>query len=286
MHTRSLRSLVKISQVHSFRDAAEQLGMTLSALSMQMKSLENVLGVDLFDRSVRPPRLTPIGRAIVGESVLLLWHEDNLVDVCRPGDDLAGRFRLGFVTTAAVRLLPKFLRASSQELPRASFEFETGLSATLQSKVVSGLLDAAVITDADGLPEQLSSQILRQEPFVFAAHKSLLRIGLPELLSKGVFFHFMPDTGIGKLIARAMQDHERPANAKTIVLDNVEAIMECVCVGLGFTLLPVPDVERYRVPDLETVEAHGPLERKLVLVMLRDSVLLRNRATLTALLGN
>ena len=46
----------------------------------------------------------------------------------------------------------------------------------------------------------------------------------------------MPDTGIGKLIARAMQDHERPANAKTIVLDNVEAIMECVCVGLGFTL--------------------------------------------------
>ena len=135
MHTRSLRSLVKISQVHSFRDAAEQLGMTLSALSMQMKSLENVLGVDLFDRSVRPPRLTPIGRAIVGESVLLLRHEDNLVDVCRPGDDLAGRFRLGFVTTAAVRLLPEFLRASSQELPRASFEFETGLSATLQSKV-------------------------------------------------------------------------------------------------------------------------------------------------------
>ena len=63
-------------------------------------------------------------------------------------------------------------------------------------------------------------------------------------------------------------------------------IMECVSVGHGFTFLPLLDVERYRVPDLETVEAHGPLERKQALIMLRDSVLLRNRSALAALLGN
>ena len=65
MQTRSLRSLIKISQTGSFLRAAEQLHVTLSALSMQMKTLEAELGVGLFDRTVRPPRLTPMGRAVV-----------------------------------------------------------------------------------------------------------------------------------------------------------------------------------------------------------------------------
>ncbi|WP_170604098.1 LysR family transcriptional regulator [Ruegeria arenilitoris] len=286
MHTRSLRSLVKVSQVDSFTEAAEQLGMTLSALSMQMKSLENVLGAELFDRSVRPPRLTPIGRAIVKEAIPMLRHEEKLSEICRPSGDLAGNFRLGFVTTAAVRLLPMFLRSANKKMPRTVFEFETGLSANLEQKVLSGLLDAAVITDANGLPNQLSSQVLRQEPFVFAAHENLLEKGLNNLLSEGVFFHFMPDTGIGKLIARVMLDFERPAHSKTVVLDNLEAIMECVSAGLGFTMLPAPDVERYRVSGVEAIDAQASLQRELVLVMLRESILVRHRTDLATLLGS
>lgn len=276
---------MKVSQAGSFSEAAEQLGMTLSALSMQMKALEATLGAPLFDRSVRPPRLTPIGEAIVAETVPLLRQEEKLYEICRPDEDLAGNFRLGFITTAAVRLLPGFLLASSQEAPLAAFEFETGLSVTLQSKVLSGQLDAAVITDAEGLPSKLSSRILRQEPFVFAAHKSLLKDGLPGLMAKSAFLHFMPDTGIGKLIETAMLDYERPAEANTIVMDNLEAIMECVSAQLGFTLLPIPDVERYRIPGVDTLAAPRSLERKLVFVALRDSVLDRNSAKLTALLG-
>ena len=95
----------------------------------------------------------------------------------------------------------------------------------------------------------------------------------------------MPDTGIGKLIERAMLDYDRPNDARTIVMDNLEAIMECVVAGLGFTLLPLPDVERYRVADVHTLEAPDTLERRLVLVSLRDSILDRNSDKLQALLG-
>ena len=223
--------------------------------------------------------------AVVKEAIPLLQQEKRLLEICRPGKDLSGSFRLGFITTAAVRLLPGFLLAASQDAPLASFEFETGLSATLQDKVMSGQLDAAVITDADGLPSKLSANLLRQEPFVFAAHKSLLKDGLAGLISKHPFLHFMPDTGIGKLIERAMLDYDRPNDARTIVMDNLEAIMECVVAGLGFTLLPLPDVERYRVADVHTLEAPDTLERRLVLVSLRDSILDRNSDKLQALLG-
>ncbi|MEM6578774.1 MAG: LysR family transcriptional regulator [Pseudomonadota bacterium] len=284
MHTRSLRSLVKISQVASFTEAADQLGMTLSALSMQMKALEESLGVALFDRSVRPPRITPLGQTVVAESLPLLRQEDRLLDICQPSDALVGSYRIGFVTTAAVRLLPGFLLAANRDATRASFEFETGLSAALQGRVLSGRLDAAVITDADGLPGQFSAHILKQEPFVFAAQEQLLKNGLPGLLSNHAFFHFMPDTGIGKLIATAMQDLARPSDARTIVLDNLEAIMECVSAGMGFTLLPLPDVERYSTEGVGTLEAPKSLRRNLVLVTTRNGSIARQSTSIASLL--
>ncbi len=284
MQTRALKSLVKIAQIRSFSAAADQLGVTLSALSMQMKSLESLLDVALFDRSVRPPRLTPIGRAVADQAAILLRQEELLLELCRPNDALAGQIRIGFITTAAVRFLPRFLLAAQIKAPHAAFEFETGLSASLQERVNSGQLDAAVVTDANDLPGQLASHTLRREPFAFAAHASLMGGGLEGLLAQQTFFHFMPATGIGTLIAKAMATQSRPAGAKTIVLDNLEAIMECVAEGLGFTLLPLPDVARYRTEEVMTLPGPEGLRRELVLVTMRDGVLARRAGALAELL--
>src|SRR6056297_560369 len=138
MQTRALRTLVKIAAAGSFVHSAEQLGITLSALSMQMKALEAELGVALFDRTHRPPRLTPVGASVVAEARVLLAREDKLVELCRPSEGLVGHFKLGFVTTAAVRLLPDFLKTAHRAAPLASFAVETGLSAVLQEKVLNG----------------------------------------------------------------------------------------------------------------------------------------------------
>lgn len=283
MQTRSLRTLMRISKIGSFAKAAEQLNMTLSAVSMQMKALETELGVDLFDRTVRPPRLTPIGRTIVEASIPILQHEDDLLEICRPTDTLVGHFRVGFVTTAAVRLLPDFLNNAKHQAPQATFSFETGLSKALQEKVVSGQLDAALVTDAEGVPDALTELVLREEPFVFAANERLLKDGLAGLLSAQPFFHFMPDTGIGKLIADEMLKHKRPKGSETIVLDNLEAIMECVSAGLGFTLLPAPDVMRYRSADVKSIHLPQTSARKLVLATAREGALSGRETVLAGL---
>lgn len=266
MQTRALRNLIKIAKVGSFLKASEQLNMTLSALSMQMKALEVELGVALFDRSVRPPRLTPVGRAIVDKATDMLVREDALLALCVPDDDLVGTFRIGFVTTAAARLLPDFLKNTQQRMKRARFAFETGLSKTLEEKVRLGNIDAAVITGTQGNLHGLHEVELRREPFVFAAHRSIARDGLRPLIARYGFFHFMPETGIGQLIADAMKSIDRPVDAPTIMLDNLEAIMGCVKAGLGFTLLPAPDVKRYADGDLVEFTAPGDIHRALVLV--------------------
>lgn len=283
MQTRALKSLVRVSRAGSFAKAAAELNMTLSALSMQMKSLEAELGVSLFDRSVRPPRLTPIGRSVVAEAAALLKSEASLVELCRPKNALVGQFKIGFVTTAAVRLLPNFLKNARSRAPEAEFEFETGLSKNLQSKVVNGRLDAAVVTDADGLPGAVAHHVLRREPFVFAAHERLLSDGLDGLIRTQAFFHFMPDTGIGKLIAAEIQAYPRPPRARTIVLDNLEAIMECVATGLGFTLLPVPDVTRYRSDAVRMIDTPTQRKRTLVLISAGGGALADRRNALAEL---
>lgn len=285
MQTRSLKSLVQISQVGSFAKAAEQLNMTLSALSMQIKALELELGVNLFDRSVRPPRLTPIGRSILDEAIPLLRSEESLLTICRSNDTLIGRFRIGFVTTAAVRFLPRFLEQAQLKAPQATFEIETGLSKALELKVLNGQIDAAIVTDAGSLPEALSEIVIQEEPFVFAAHESILADELKEILKNRPFFHFMADTGIGKLITNEMLGYGRPRGARTVVLDNLEAIMECVAAGLGFTLLPQPDVERYRTKCVKMIPSPKPFHRKLVLATARDGTFASRDRSLAALLG-
>ncbi|WP_136656912.1 LysR family transcriptional regulator [Nitratireductor sp. XY-223] len=284
MQTRSLRTLAKIARIGSFAATAEQLNMTLSAVSMQMKTLERDLDVALFDRSFRPPKLTPQGRAIAGRAERLLTAEDELLQLCSPGNQLVGRFRIGFIATASVRLLPDFLRHAGIRAPRARFDLETGLSEALEEKVLGGQLDAAVVT-ASGKPDpQLDYLTLRVEPLVYALPAAARDRPLDDLVEEMPFLHFAPGTGIGKLIAAYIgrPDGLRPRN--TIVLDGVEAIVECVKSGLGLTLLPAADIGRYADERLATRTPQG-LEptRKIVLATLKGSAAHGRRALLEAL---
>lgn len=267
MQTKSLKTLVKIAQVNSFAVAAEQLNMTLSAVSMQMKSLENELGVLLFDREYRPPKLTPLGRGVVQQAGAMLREEDYLVRICNPDDRLTGRFRLGFVTTASTRLLPTFLKQARKKAPDATFDLESGLSEPLERKVTSGQLDAAVITLSGEVDRRLRTCILREEQFVFAGPKETSVGSLNALIRTTPFLHFMPNTGIGRLIAEEMSKSTAAELHSKIILDSVEAIMECVKQGIGFTLLPEPDVKRYSDDSVQVIYPKGEgIRRKLALV--------------------
>ncbi len=284
MQTRSLRTLAKIAQIGSFAATAERLNMTLSAVSMQMKTLERDLDVALFDRSFRPPKLTPQGRAIADRAERLLHAEDELLQLCSPGNQLVGHFRIGFIATASVRLLPDFLKQTGIRAPRARFDLETGLSEALEEKVLAGQLDAAIVT-ASGKPDpQLDYLTLRTEALAYALPAAAREKSLADIVEDMPFLHFAPGTGIGKLIAAYMSRPGglRPGN--TIVLDGVEAIVECVKSGLGLTLLPVPDIERYADDRVALRKPEGPEPtRQVVLATLSGSAAHGRRSLLQAL---
>lgn len=285
MQTRALKTLVKIAHFESFATAADQLNMTLSTVSMQMKTLERDLGVLLFDRSFRPPKLTPVGRSVARRAEDVLAAEEALIDVCRPSDRLTGSFRVGFVSTASVRLLPNFLKRAKRLAPGARFDLETGLSHFLEQKILDGLLDAAVVTASEQADPQLRYDVLRHERLVYAAPVSAKGRSLEALVSELPFLQFAPTTGIGKLIMRQLSGYRDLDRRRIHVLDSVESIVECVKAGIGFTLLQEPDIRRYADEQVEIFAAeNAEIARQLVLATLRGGSAERQRDLLKELL--
>ena len=266
MQTRHLKTLVQIARVESFATAANQLNMTLSTLSMQMKTLEEELQVSMFDRSHRPPKLTPIGREIADKAQIVLDAENALLQSSQETIGLAGNYRIGFVATASVRLLPLFLRNAKAKAPNANFSLETALSERLEERVLSGQLDAAILTASKQTEAGLKYDVLREETLVYALPSKHSQLSIEEMALELPFLQFNPGSGIGKLIANQVHKLTSKSSRQPIVLDSVEAIMECVNEGIGFTLLAEPDIRRYADASVVIQPTAGKtLTRQLVL---------------------
>lgn len=282
MTPRALQSLVAIAELGSLSRAAETLHLTLSAVSMQMKALEAELGADLFDRSTRPPRLTPIGRQAAASAREMLAAERRLRDLCA-GEGLAGDWQIGFILTASVRVLPGFLARAAAEAPNARFHVETGLSEALVQAVARGRLDAAVVTRAEPMPAGLRLLPLAREELVYALPPGAEGLSTEAAFADLPFLQFTPETGIGRLVAAHLAS-EGLVPARAILLDGIEAILECVGAGTGFTALPAPDVARYGRAGVSTRPmANPPLTREVVLAVAAGGPADREAARLAAL---
>ncbi|MEM9247393.1 MAG: LysR family transcriptional regulator [Pseudomonadota bacterium] len=261
MQTRTLRTFLAVARAESFAQAAHEQNMTLSAVSMQMKALEEQLGAVLFDRAFRPPRLTPVGRRLTEQARAVVTAEDALWQTMRPRDPLAGDFRIGFINTASVRVLPAFLRRAGRERPQMRFQLRTGLTHELEADVRAGRLDFGVVTGPVEAGSDLGSLTLATEPLRFACNSAEATRDPAVLARATPFLQFRPEAGIGRLIARHIAPFLQQASQRPIVLDSVDAILECVKEGVGFTLLPAPDIARTadaRVAAFWTGDGTGP----------------------------
>ena len=271
MNLNTLRTLTVVAEIGSFVDAAQRLNMTLSAVSMQMKTLETLLDADLFDRGFRPPQLTPLGRRVARHARTVLAAYDDLVGLCQSPDTIKGDFRIGFVPTSSVRLLPGFLVRVRARFPDAHFRIETGLSDDLLARLKAGTLDIAVVTGGDDVPRTMRTYPVSHEALVFCLPPHAADWSIEDCMARISFIHFMPHTGIGRLIAQQL-DRMAATPSDVIVLDRVDAVAECVRAGVGFSILPEPDIRRFATDTIilrpMTPE---PVTRDLVLACVAGS---------------
>ena len=269
MNLNALRTLSEVEQVGSFAAAADRLGLTLSAISTQLKKLEQELNVSLFDRSFRPPLMTPEGRRIARHAHAILTEAQEIRSIGKPDDALTGNYRIGFIPTAMVRLMPHFLIASARHCPRATFAVESGLSADLAQRVLQGDLDAALLTETPGDEMELDFHALFTERFVLTVPKHARNWNLRRCAKELIHVRLVrPASGIHRLVSDKF-DSLRIECRTTQLLDSVEAAVECVNAGIAFSILPEPDVRRYatgaiarRIPEIDFSRRIGLATRK------------------------
>ena len=127
-------------------------------------------------------------------------------------------------------------------------------------------MDAAILTASKQTAPGLRYDVLREETLVYALPEQEKIRSVEEMALVLPFLQFNPNSGIGKVIANHVRKLTSKSTGQPIVLDSVEAIMECVNEGIGFTLLAEPDIRRYADEGVRIEASSGkPLTRQLVL---------------------
>jgi DNA-binding transcriptional LysR family regulator len=140
-----LRTFQALSETLHFRHAAERLGITQSAVSQQIASLEKDLGATLFERIGRRVYLTPAGEVLAREAVKVLStvsRAREAVGAVSKGD--AGRLRVGASTTPGIYLLPEVLGRFRADFPLVELDFRIANSSRIEALAVANEFDLGV----------------------------------------------------------------------------------------------------------------------------------------------
>ncbi|MGM0785502.1 MAG: LysR substrate-binding domain-containing protein [Pseudomonadota bacterium] len=169
LDTDVLRTFVTIAESGSFTRAARQVFRTPSALSMQIKRLEETLGQSLFVREARQVRLTPEGEVLLGFARRLLrLNEEAVTQFLTPS--LEGRVSLGTTDDVGTRILPGVLAQFARSHPAVQVDVVVDNSRTLLARLDAGELDLVLIT-AGNPGQEVRGEIVHSEPLVWAGRE-------------------------------------------------------------------------------------------------------------------
>src|SRR4051794_31831383 len=158
-----LRTFVAIADMGSFTKAADVVHKTQSAVSMQMKRLEERVGRPVFERDGRASRLTEDGERLLDYARRIVRLNAECVASFNEAD-LTGRVRLGLPDDYAECYLPEILARFSRSNPRAEVTVVCEPTPNLLDRVQHGDLDLAIITHVD---RRGPSEIVRVEQLLW-----------------------------------------------------------------------------------------------------------------------
>ena len=176
-----LRTFVAICETGSFAAAAERVFRTPSAVSMQIKKLEEMLGRAVFIRDSRSVSLTRDGELLLEHGRrLLALNRDLMAKFIAP--DIAGEVRLGAPDDVSERFLPRMLRRFADSHAGVTVNVVVENSGPLMEKVRQKKVDIALVTCESGWVGSERAEVLMRERLVWASLKggiAMERVPLP-----------------------------------------------------------------------------------------------------------
>jgi DNA-binding transcriptional LysR family regulator len=268
-----LRALELVVELASFTAASRRLNLSQSAVSTQIRELEERLGVRLIDRLGKRAYATAAGQQVIGHARRIAQETEALLAIGqRHRNGWLGRVRLGAGPNILAYLLPPILKRIRETQPSLEVSIRSGTTRDMVSMVIANDLDLAVVT----LPvddKLLMVEHLRTDWLVAVLPASMADV--PEVITPG-------DLARHPLILDGRSRSDRMARdwlqaaghaAKPVMeLGSPEAIRNVVAAGLGVTILGPECVARddSMAAGVMIRPLQPPIERSIAVVRRHD----------------
>jgi DNA-binding transcriptional LysR family regulator len=238
---RVLKNFIAISRHGSVAAAAREIGLTAAAAGQQLQHLEAEIGIALFDRNKRSLVLNNHGRALIEPIQDIIARYESLGSGLK--NELSGTIVLGALVSTLMGHFGKALDELKRHYPELEVKLIAGLSSDFLEQVLDGKLDAAIVTESPfALPQSAIWTELYKEPMVLILPQTGQKRGRPtmddETIPKSLpFIRFERKTWTGHLVDQTIKVNKLAIN-EGMEINSVEAIIELVRQGLGYSIIP------------------------------------------------
>lgn len=235
---KTLKNFLVITRHKSVAAAAREIGLTAAAAGQQLQQLEKEIGLELFDRTKRSLTLNAQGRSLIEPIQEIVARYEALGSNLK--SDLSGTIVLGALVSTLMGAFGKTLNELKQSFPSLEVKLIAGLSSNFLDQVLEGSLDAAIVTESPyALPQNVQWTELYKEPMILISpvSSSKRETGTAHTDPTLPFIRFERNTWTGHLVDQTIKANKLSIQ-EGMELNSVEAIIELVRQGLGYSIVP------------------------------------------------
>ena len=248
MNINQLRYFVAVAEQRSFTKAANQYYLSQTAVTQQVRALEETLGVQLLDRNSRPVSLTPAGAVFLTEAKAILERMNSAISRARDASTgLVGSVRIGYTKGYERSDLSNKLRAFHRDYPNillTCFRCDTDM---LAAGLLNGEYDIIFTWDSTNIRQDIQVELrlverARLVVALYGSHPFARRTALhrSELKNETILFMTPSSTGSSFGDDHFMQLYQQAGYLPNILLrsNDVESILMMVAAEEGISILP------------------------------------------------
>lgn len=289
MQIESLKVFCDLTETESFTKAAQINGVTQSAVSQQISSLERQFKSLLIERSKKKFRLTREGQALYDYSKQIIATYESLHNRLQELKDIiSGTIRVATIYSIGLHDLPPYIKRFLKSYPTVNVHVEYRRANQVYEDVLSNVVDLGLVA-YPSKDSKLEIVSLRKDPMVFIAHPQhpfakQKSIKLKSLAAQK-FIGFEPDIPTRKALDKAFR--ERGVDVRYVMeFDNIETVKRAVEIDAGVAVVPQTTITQEVVSQtLAAVPIEdGDLYRPLAAIYKKNKVLSPAMKQLLALL--
>src|SRR3954451_23019398 len=253
MELRHLRTIAAVARHGSFSKAADELHLAQSAVSQQIRRLEQELGIEVFRRTSRSVELTPEGEVILGYAQRVLREVDGLhSELGELTGLLRGEIRIGGMHPTGPYDLAELLAEFRRQHPGVAINMVEDTQDDLLARLRADELDCAfTAVEPDTLGDEYAATLIWEEEFVVAlppAHPLAGRDHVTfEQLAGEDLIAYRENSALRRRLERTMADCSlAPRNA--FICTEMAAVRALVSKGLGLAVIPRSAAEQEGPP--------------------------------------